>query len=139
MKRIIGIIWCLWLVARCYAVDYQQTSFRSTSIYSGEQRTAQPALYSGRPQTVGSISAISSSNFNALNSEGGAFYQPSVTSGPRKGRPGGSGSGGSGAIGELDFHSPVGHTPYILLAILATIYAFFAKNRKKNKKYLVVS
>ena len=83
------------------------------------------------------MSAISSANFNTLNSEGGACYQPA---GPRRGRPGGGGGdSGGGAIGEYDFHSPVGATPYIWLAILASLYAIFAKKRKKNKKNLVES
>jgi hypothetical protein len=127
MKRLTGIILCIWIAAGVSAVDYPFTSFNSTSIYTGG-RDSQPVAAANR-QLSGSMSAISSANFAALNSEGGACYQPAASA-PRKGRPGGDDSGGgSGAIGEYDFHSPVGDTPFWLFALLGGIYAFFRMRR----------
>ena len=130
MRKIKGILVCLLVMVafRLMAVEYQPIeAFGSTSAYMGE-RSYQPVMSSGRTQASGSLSAISASNFEELNGEGGAMYRPGSI---RKGRPGGGGdsgggggeSSGSGAIGELDFHSPVGDTPWILLALLSAGYA----------------
>ena len=85
---------------------------------------------------TGSLSSISASNFQTLNSEGGACYHPTEAyNAPRRAyRPGGS--GGSGVV---DTHSPVGDTPWILFALLAVGYAIFVKKRKKMQKNLVES
>lgn len=120
MRKVVGILVCLFLSLPLSAISYQTmsysapaTDFRSTSVYSGSV------------QSTGSLSAISASNFNALNSEGGACYLPSaVSSEPRRGRPG-------GFIGNYDFHSPVGDIPFVLMAIMAGLYAIFVKKRKK--------
>ena len=85
---------------------------------------------------TGSLSAISASNFAALNSEGGACYRPS---GPRRARPNEDVGGGSGAIGDYTNHSPIGEIPFILMAILASLYVIWTKKRKKVQKNLVVS
>ena len=125
MRKVIGILVCLFLSLRLSAVSYQPvtysappTGFRSTSAYTGSM------------QPTGSLSAISSSNFEALNSEGGACYNPSA-SGPRKGRPNENTYGGTGAIGNVDFHSPVGEMPWAGMLILAVLYAIYVKKRKK--------
>ena len=65
-------------------------------------------------------SAISASNFKKLNSEGGACYNPGQDR-RKSGRPGG-GDDGSGAIGEYDFHSPIGNTPWLLILLMSIGY-----------------
>ena len=125
MRRI-GLVICL-LVALCAnAIEYQpitysgpSSDFRSTSAYVSTH------------QTTG-FSAISADNFNTLNSEGGACYNPSP-SGPRKGRPGGGSGGGGGAIGEYDIHSPVGDVPFILFAILLVAYAVYRTRKRVSE------
>lgn len=136
MRKIIGIIVYLWVAARLFAVDYQPfaysaptTEFRSTSAY-----TVNTLPGTERVATTSSFSAISASNFQALNSEDGAF-SPSAASEPRRvGRP-----GGGGGIGVIEDASPVGELPLILITVMACLYGIYAKKRKKNKKNLVVS
>jgi len=118
MRKIVGILVCLLLSLQLYAVGYQPvtysapvTTFRSTSAYNGSI------------QPTGSLSAISAANYNALNSEGGACYSPAQHGTIHRGRPG-------GAIGEYDFHSPVGNTPWFLMAVLAAVYLW--KSRKRG-------
>lgn len=129
MRKIIGIIVCLWVAARLFAVDYQPfaysappTEFRSTSAYTASTN-ALPAT-TARVGSTSSFSTISTSNFQTLNSEGGLCYQPSATANrARKGRPTeDEGGDGDNAIGEYDLHSPVGETPFILFALLAALY-----------------
>ncbi len=129
MRKIIGIIVCLWVAARLFAVDYQPfaysaptTEFRSTSAYTASTN-ALPAT-TARVGSTSSFSTISTSNFQTLNSEGGLCYQPSATvNRARKGRPTeDEGGDGDNAIGEYDLHSPVGETPFILFALLAALY-----------------
>ena len=110
----------------CWAFSYQPvtysapaTGFRSTSAYNGSM------------QPAGSLSAISAANYEALNSEGGACYHPSAV-GPRKGRPQENDYGGTGAIGNLDYHSPVGDVPWALLLILAAVWG--VRKRMKIQK-----
>ena len=130
MSKRLGIIVCLLISLQLSAISYEPmtysappTAFRSTSAYSG---SIQPTGFA----------AISASNYEALNSEGGACYN--AASGPRKGRPKGGDSGnGGGFIGDYEFHSPIGDVPFVLMAILASLYAFFAKKRKKMQKNLV--
>ena len=84
------------------------------------------------------MTAISASNFAALNDEGGEFYQPSSTS-PRRpglrreGRDEEDDDDGNNAIGEYDFHSPVGNTPWIVLTLLTVVY-LVVKRRKVRAK-----
>lgn len=134
MRKIIGVIVCLWVAARLFAVDYQPftysaptTEFRSTSAYTASTN-ALPAT-TARVGSSSSFSAISTSNFQTLNSEGGLCYQPSATANrARKGRPTeDEGGDGDNAIGEYDLHSPVGDTPWIFIAILIIVYFFRAK------------
>ena len=89
------------------------TDFRSTSAYASSR------------QTAGSISAISASNFETLNGEGGACnYTPY---GPnRVARP-----TGSGAMGVVDTHSPVGDIPLPLFLLLAGLYLLLRRKAPK--------
>ena len=132
MKKVIGIIVCLWVVTTVGAVEFAPADpFRSTSAYGahGEQYQQQLMTANSRPQSVGSLSAISASNFEALNGEGGAFYSPSeassAPSGPRKGRPG-------GAVGEYDFRSPIGDTPWLIMLLLGVGYIAFLTFRRQT-------
>ena len=133
MKKVIGIIVCLWVVTTAGAVEFAPAApFRSTSAYGahGEQYQQQMMTANSRPQSVGSLSAISASNFEALNGEGGAFYSPSeassASSGPRKGRPG-------GAVGEYDFRSPIGDTPWLIMLLLGVGYIAFLTFRRQTR------
>jgi len=132
MRKLIGTLVCLLLSLQLSAVGYQPvtysappTGFRSTSAYNGSI------------QPTGSLSAISAANYQALNSEGGACYNGA--SGPRRGRPTTNDYGGTGAIGNYDYRSPVGDIPWVVMVVLAGLYAIFAKKRKKVQKNLVNS
>lgn len=158
MRKIIGIIVCLWVAMGVFAVDYhpiKATGYRSagryTSAYSAPASSFRSTSAYSAPLTVNSLSttptggltsslaAISSSNFDALNSEGGACYQPSaLSSGPRRGvaRPGSDDEDEDPdeenlAIGEYIERSPIGEIPFFVMALLAGLYAFWAKKRKK--------
>ena len=148
MRRWISFIFSIWLTLGCLAVDYQPKKavygspgysygyaqeaptavFRSTSSYSTEVPTP-TAMRLQRPEAIGSMSAISASNFAELNSEEGWCGGTSARANIRKGRPGGGGGGGGGAIGEYEFHSPVGNTPWMIMALLAAAY-LLVKRRK---------
>jgi len=135
MRNVIGILVCLLVAASTFAVEYHplrtsaaaqgsyytasalpSADFRSTSVYSVSSLSDS---YGG-PAATGSFSAISASNFDALNSEDGlcAGTSASVAAMRRAGRPGGGGSGGGGAIGEYDFHSPLGEIPWVFCLLL---------------------
>ncbi|MBQ7258636.1 MAG: hypothetical protein IJS57_01670 [Paludibacteraceae bacterium] len=140
MRKIIGILVCLWVAARLFAVDYQPfaysaptTEFRSTSTYSVPQ-TAN-SLSTTHTGLTSSLAAISTSNFQMLNSEGGLCYQPSATANrARKGRPTeDEGGDGDNAIGEYDLHSPVGETPFILFVLLAALYIGWRRMAKEKE------
>lgn len=154
MRKILGILVCLWVATGVFAVDYHPikatgyrsagrytsaysapvSSFRSTSAYSAPL-TANSLSTTPTGGLTSSLAAISSSNFDALNSEGGACYQPSaLSSGPRRGvtRPGSDDEDEDPdeedlAIGEYIERSPVGDTPWIFIAILIIVYFFRAK------------
>lgn len=133
MRRFFGILVCLFWVASMFATTYQSyqpADFRSTSAYVAE-RSVGMSNYQSTIANHQSLASISASNFAAMNEEGGEFYQPSATKpNVRKGRPGGGGdSGGGGAIGEYDFHSPIGTTPWILFAGMLTAYIFIKRRR----------
>ena len=138
MRRKIGILVCLlWVTISAFAVGYQPcggASFGSTSAYVSTRQIS----CSRTPYTVHqSASAISVSNFNTLNSEGGACYHPSaINGGPRRGK---ITEPGTEAVGEGVWESPVGEIPFILMAILASLYVIWTKKRKKVQKNLVVS
>lgn len=137
MRKIIGILVCLLVTARLFAVDYQPfaysappTEFRSTSAYTASANS----FPSGRDRVgaTSSLTAISASNFATLNSEGGACYIPSATCGSKRVKvkeP----EPDTEAIGEGVWESPVGETPLILLALLAAFYAFFLTTRSGRK------
>ena len=139
MKRLTNILVCLFVATSLLAVTYQPcqpTSFRSTSVYV---TTAQPSsmtmsMSPQYPKSIG-LTAISASNFDALNSEDGWCAESSARVGSiRRGRPGGGGGGsggGGGAIGEYEFHSPVGDTPWILFILFAA--AYIVLRRKKDR------
>ena len=126
MRKLIGIIVCLGLTAALSAVTYQPckaSDFRSTSSYvvNGNQTLApqaQMGLVPARTAPTGSLSAISASNFESLNSEAG-LMGTSEPSGPRRGIGRGDGNGGVGVITE---ESPVGDTPWLVMALLALFY-----------------
>ena len=131
MRKLLGIVVCLWIVERLLAVEYRPIGFSSTSAYAGSQRSEQMAMMPpSRVQTYGSMSAISAANFTALNSEGGACYTPTDTERPkgsiRKGRSGGNGTG------MYDFRSPVGSTPWVLIIMLAVAYLALTSHRGSN-------
>ena len=131
MRRLLGIVVCLWIVERLFGVEYRPIEFGSTSAYIGSQQKEQTTVRtSARVQTYGSMSAISAANFTALNSEGGACYTPTDIKRPkgnvRKGRSGGNGTG------MYDFRSPVGSTPWILIVLLAVAYLALTSHRGSN-------
>ncbi len=122
MRKIIGILVCLWVAARLFAVDYQPfaysapaTEFRSTSAYTASTNVL-PAS-TARVGSTSSFSAISSSNFSTLNSEGGLCYTPA--SGPLRVK---TPKPDVPPIGENEEEFPIGDTPFILFALLAALY-----------------
>lgn len=129
MRKIIGIIVCLWVAARLFAVDYQPfaysaptTEFRSTSAYTASTN-ALPAT-TARVGSTSSFSAISSSNFVALNSEGGLCYNPGGAlrrAGKKPDVP---------PIGENEEEFPIGDTPWILFGLLQIAYGAFKWKKK---------
>lgn len=141
MRKIIGIIVCLFITVGLWAVEYHPATFSSTSTYMHESRVASVAAQSAmRPSgamafrsgtitTTGSLSAISASNFEALNSEGGACYNAPRHGGTIKkvGRP----ETGSGGIGVSEPSSPVGATPCLFLALLAALYVVYKRPRSR--------
>ena len=132
MRKIIGIVVCLWVAARLFAVDYQPfaysaptTEFRSTSAYNAPQ-TANS--FSTTPTGLtSSLAAISASNFDALNSEGGLCYTPA--SGPLRGK-----KPDVPPIGEDEEEFPIGDTPFILFALLAALYIAFRRLKSEKVK-----
>ena len=140
MRRIRVILLCLWVVASSFAATYQcyqpTSDFHSTSAYRTNSQSSMSNYQS--PTTnmaTGSLSAISASNFNALNSEGGLCYAASAKSSPfRAGK-----KPDTPPIGQIEEESPIGEIPFILMAILASLYVIWTKKRKKVQKNLVVS
>ena len=138
MKRQINIYIFLCVAASVFAVAYQPcqpSSFRSTSTYVCGAADYNQSSYtihhtSYTTKATGSLSAISASNFAELNSEEGWCAGTSAKANIRKGRPGGGGGGGGGAIGEYDFHSPIGDTPWILFGLLLLAYGAFKWEKK---------
>lgn len=131
MRKVLGILVCLWVAARLFAVDYQPfaysapaTEFRSTSAYTASTN-ALPAT-TARVGSTSSFSTISTSNFQTLNSEGGLCYTPA--SGPLRVK---TPKPDIPPIGENVEEFPIGDTPWIIMALLAGLYAFWAKKRKK--------
>ena len=135
MRKLIGIIVCLGLTAALSAVTYQPckaSDFRSTSSYvvNGNQTLApqaQMGLAPARTAPTGSLSVISASNFESLNSEAGLMATPASSSGPRRGIGRGDGNGGIGVITE---ESPVGDTPWLVMALLALFYIALRLRKK---------
>lgn len=139
MRKIIGIIVCLGISVGLRAVDYQPATFGSTSAYlsggraadlgaSSAMRPSGAIAYSSGVSMGGSMSAISASNFESLNSEGGACYNPARDGSAihRVGRPG----SGSGGIGVSEPQSPIGDTPWILFGLLLIAYGAFKWKKK---------
>ena len=150
------IISTLLLAAPIRAVSaLPNTDFRTTSSYMGSRTcyTSSPASYTVHrtpgassytihhtPYTgaVGSLTAISASNFAQLNSEGGACYQASAIHKPAARRGGrdemedGEGDGGN-AIGVYDFHSPVGDTPWMVILLL--LFAYVIKKQYLCRRF----
>lgn len=132
MRRLIGIIVCLWLgmTMPVKAVSYHPakvttpaitytappTEFRSTSAYAGGLKS------------TGSLGVISAANFASLNSENessGSSGRPTPSL-RRESRP-----GGSGGMGNVETHSPVGATPCLFLALLAALYVVYKRPRSR--------
>ena len=131
MRKIIGILVCLWVTARLFAVDYQPfaysaptTEFRSTSAYTASTN-ALPAT-TARVGSTSSFSTISTSNFQALNSEGGLCYTPA--SGPLRAK-----KPDVPPIGENEEEFPIGDTPFILFALLAALYIGWHRMAKEKE------
>lgn len=131
MRKIIGILVCLLVIGNVWSADYQSCSFGSTSAYIHSQNAQQSMKNASRAQTYGSMSAISASNFETLNSEGGACYNPARDGSAihRVGRP----SSGSGGTGVSDQHSPVGATPWLLMVLMACTYGFVIHMRRHRR------
>ena len=139
MRKIKGILVCLlvFLLPSMGRADgaYQPIAFGSTSAYRSENRTSQQVMQYDSPRPVGSLAAISASNFETLNGEGGAFASSSSASGPRRaGRPWGGGTGEE--IGNYEFHSPVGDTPWLLMFLLGVGYIAFRTSRAVRRRNL---
>ena len=141
MKRLINIWICLCVAASALAVTYQpcqSSSFRSTSVYVGggvgyhqsPMTNHQSSFTNHRPS--GSMQTISASNFARLNSEGGECYQPSYGARRpglrREGRDDEDEDDSNNAIGEYDFHSPIGDGTWPLL-LLSMLYVLVRKLR----------
>lgn len=134
MRRLIGILICLWVATSLFAVTYQPckpAAFRTTSAYVAPMQSASPtmSMNTQRPLASGSLSAISASNFEVLNCEGGACYIPSATSGSRRVKvkeP----EPDTEAIGEGVWESPIGDTPWILFGLLLIAYGAFKWKKK---------
>ena len=107
----------------------QNYSFHSTSAYVEVSRAQGFERPVNRPMATGSMSSISASNFQTLNSEGGACYSPTATYAPRRGR-----SDDGGSIGDYGFHSPVGNTPWILFILLAAGYVVYIQRKKRIRE-----
>lgn len=152
MRKTIGILVCLLLIATSLlAVSYQpcrinvsaaqggyqaasvlpSSDFRSTSAYDNRQ----PLAVSHHSASLsGSMQIISASNFDALNSEDGMFSETSASASSirRGGRPGGGGGSGGGAIGEYDFHSPVGNLPWMVFVLFAVAYVSWKRRKSAH-------
>ena len=125
MRKFIGTLVCLLVSFQLSAVSYQtmtysapETNFRSTSAYAGSY------------QPTGSLSAISASNFQTLNSEGGACYHPSAIAKPR--RINREDMEDENGTGQVNWESPVGDIPFALMAFLALLYARSILSRRKH-------
>ena len=146
MRKLIGILVCLLAAASVFAVEYHplrvsaaardgyysaasapSVGFRSTSAYSPNSANSIAS------NSVSGLSAISASNFAALNSEDGLFAETSAKVGAirKSGRPGGGGGSEGGGIGEYDFHSPVGDLPFLFFVLLLAAHACRANKRLK--------
>lgn len=98
------------------------SSAGSAVFYGGQQHTT--SLYSSRSVYSQSVSDISASNFEALNSEGGLCEHTSSIR--RAGRP-----TGGGGIGVIENESPIGDVP--LFMMLALIIGYIGLKRLKRK------
>lgn len=133
MRRLIGILVCLWVATSLFAVTYQPckpAAFRTTSAYVAPMQSASPTMSTNmqRPLASGSLSAISASNFEVLNCEGGACHIPSATPGIRKGSK--VTEPETEAVGEGVWESPIGDTPWILFGLLLIAYGAFKWKKK---------
>ena len=135
MRRLGFILICLWVVANSFAVTYSTyrptgTDFRSTSAYMAPNST--PDTVHHTPYTNQSLSAISASNFESLNSEGGACYIPSATKGGvRKGNK--VTEPDTESVGEGVLESPIVDIPLIFFMILLSAYVIPHSMQKKRE------
>ena len=137
MRKYIVILVCLWVTVAMYAVSYSTyrptggTSFRSTSAYVATQHTSLTInMSSPRPTAMG-LTAISASNFNTLNEEGGACYLPSATSGgPRRVK---IDEPETESVGEGVWESPIGDIPWIFFMLLLFSYLLRHSLPKKRE------
>ena len=140
MRRMIGILVCLWVATSLFAVTYQPckpAAFRTTSAYVAPMQTTSTSMSMNtqRPLASGSLSAISASNFEMLNSEGGWCAATSASSTRPQVRKGGrpdedEGGDNGNPIGVYDNHSPIGDTPWILFGLLLIAYGAFKWKKK---------
>ena len=143
MRKYIGILVCLLVCWQLNAVSYhpcKPTAFRTTSAYVAPIPTTAPTMSMSmqRPLATGSFAAISASNFETLNSEDGwcaatsaSAYQTHVRKGGRPDEDDDEGDDSGNAIGEYDFHSPVGNTPWMVIAMLMMAYAAVITKKKR--------
>ena len=141
MKKYIGILVSLLVCLQLNAVSYhpcKPTAFRTTSAYVEPIQTTAPTMSMSmqRPLATGSFSAISASNFETLNSEDGwcaatsaSASKPHVRKGGRPDEDDDEGDSGN-AIGEYDFHSPIGDAPWILIGLLLLTYGVIQRKKK---------
>ena len=136
MRKWIGILFCLLVSCQLLAVSYQPCgpmAPRSGAVYVAEQQQLVATINMQRPITTGSFASISASNFEALNSEGGACYHPAMRGPRRIDREDMEDEYGTG---QINWESPIGNVPWILMVLLTGIYVFWTKKRKKVQKNL---
>ena len=135
MRKLVGLLVCLWVAAQAFALSYPtyRAAANGCGGYGAPAHHATMTV-SATPaperRTAGSLAQISAENFETLNSEGGACYHaPSV----RRGRPDEDENGSTGGIGEESYHSPVGEVPMLFMLLLAITYTLLkVRTRKKN-------
>lgn len=128
MRKLLIYILFTSMAVSAYGVDYQTvtysalpTQFSSTSAYTVSSASSYGSVRIG---ATSSFSAISSSNFVALNSEGGLCYNPGGASRRAGKKP------DVPPIGENEEEFPIGDTPWILFGLLLIAYGAFKWKKK---------
>ncbi len=117
MRKLYSILVCLIITLNAGAWGYEPmpTDFRSTSAYVPVQATPQPMRTQG-------FYAISTSNFETLNSEDGLCSEHSARNMRRGKKPDGP------SIGDYDEESPIGEA---LIPLLLFLLSYVLIRRKK--------